>query len=326
MTDGKQTNIIQLYEEIGSYFNSNGSFNKDLFSSVLKNHINDIKQASSSDKTFNNAYRKWFSDYIQEITDYLNEKGVTQGAIELLKTAVDTSIEMGIDSMLIPSATIQTVLQKIETPEKKKNPDDKRSAIFQAALLVFGEDGYYAATIDSIASVSGIGKGTVYRFFKSKEELFEQLLKEEYDKIVERMGSAFESSDDVLQGIQKMIEFWINYINDHPMVYRLIKIDQGLQFLSSTKTTYYQYITDNLPLFKARVVSLNREEKLKSTNLYSVFYGIMGFIEGVVQKWIYKDMNYPLTDEIPVILETIFNGFVGESATRTKYFEPENNK
>ena len=106
------------------------------------------------------------------------------------------------------------------------------------------------------------------------------------------------------------------------MVYRLIKLDQSMQFFNSNQTTYYQYITDNLPLFKARVVALNRENKLKSTNLYSVFYGIMGFMDGVVQKWIYKGMSYPLTDEIPVILETIYNGFVGESATRTKYFEP----
>ncbi len=311
-----------LYEEIGIYFNPNGSFNKDAFVAVLKDHILEIREKAVSEKAFPAAYKNWLSDYIRQITDFLNDKGLTLGSIELLKTAVDTSIEMSIDSMLLPSTTIRTVLNEIDLPDRKKNPDDKRTLILQAALQVFGEEGYYAATIDHIASVSGIGKGTVYRFFKSKEELFEQLIKEEYDKIVDLIGGTFESSGDVLAGIQKMIESWIKYINDNPMVYRLIKIEQSMQFLETSKTTYYQYVTDNLPLFKAKVVALNREERLKSTNLYSVFYGIMGFMDGVVQKWIYRGMDYPLTDEIPVILETIFNGFVGETATRTKFFEP----
>jgi len=313
----------ELYEEIGSYFDSKGNLDKKVFTTTLKKYIKEIKKNSSSEKTFNNAYRNWLSDYIQHITDYLNDKGVNQGTIELLKMTVETSLEEGVDSMLIPSSTFQTILNNFSVPGRKKKPDSKKNTIFEAALKVFAEEGFYAATIDRIASISKIGKGTVYTFFKSKEELFEQLLKEEYDKIIEGIGSSFESSENVLIGIQKMIEFWITYINDNPMVYRLIKIDQGMQFLSTSHTTYYQYITEKLPLFKARVIALNKEERLKSTDLYSTFYGIMGYIEGVAQKWIYKEMSYPLTDEIPVILETIFNGFVGESTTRRKYFNPE---
>lgn len=49
---------------------------------------------------------------------------------------------------------------------------DKSLRILQAAAQVFSEHGFHAATIDQIAEAAGVGKGTVYLYFKSKEGLF----------------------------------------------------------------------------------------------------------------------------------------------------------
>ena len=49
---------------------------------------------------------------------------------------------------------------------------------------------------------------------------------------------------------------------------------------------------------------------------------ILGFIDGVVHKWFRRGMDYPLSDETPVILEVLFNGFVGEKTTSRLFFEP----
>ncbi len=38
-------------------------------------------------------------------------------------------------------------------------------------------------------------------------------------------------------------------------------------------------------MFKERILSLNKEKKVKTTNFYTVFYGIMGFMDGVAHKW-----------------------------------------
>jgi len=48
----------------------------------------------------------------------------------------------------------------------------KTSAILRAAARVFAELGYQAATVDAIAEHAGIGKGTVYEYFRNKQELF----------------------------------------------------------------------------------------------------------------------------------------------------------
>jgi AcrR family transcriptional regulator len=48
----------------------------------------------------------------------------------------------------------------------------KTGIILRAATLVFAEQGYQAATMDTIADRAGIGKGTLYEYFRDKQDLF----------------------------------------------------------------------------------------------------------------------------------------------------------
>ncbi len=50
--------------------------------------------------------------------------------------------------------------------------DRKRKEILQAAMRVFARDGYHRAKMEAVAEEAGIGKGTVYEYFKSKTDLF----------------------------------------------------------------------------------------------------------------------------------------------------------
>jgi len=64
----------------------------------------------------------------------------------------------------------------------------KREAIIQAALQVFSEKGYHNARMEEVATVAGIGKGTIYEYFDSKLQLFQAVLENSikvyYDSII----------------------------------------------------------------------------------------------------------------------------------------------
>jgi TetR/AcrR family fatty acid metabolism transcriptional regulator len=62
-------------------------------------------------------------------------------------------------------------------------PDEKRQVIFAAAREVIVERGFDAAKMDEIAARAGVGKGTLYNFFISKEELFLNLVLEHFQRI-----------------------------------------------------------------------------------------------------------------------------------------------
>lgn len=60
------------------------------------------------------------------------------------------------------------------TEKSKKDPGSKRDQILLAAVEMFLENDFYQVTITDIAERAGVGKGTVYEYFASKEDLFKE--------------------------------------------------------------------------------------------------------------------------------------------------------
>ena len=66
-----------------------------------------------------------------------------------------------------------------QTPRKRRKaePEARRQAILDAGLVVFARDGFAAARLDAVAARAGIAKGTIYLYFRDKEDLFEQIVR-----------------------------------------------------------------------------------------------------------------------------------------------------
>lgn len=69
----------------------------------------------------------------------------------------------------------------IKTTRKEREKQAKRREILQAARRVFAEKGLHAATLDEIADKAEFAKGTLYCYFKSKEDLFLSMLEDEIE-------------------------------------------------------------------------------------------------------------------------------------------------
>ncbi|MDR1249779.1 MAG: TetR/AcrR family transcriptional regulator [Treponema sp.] len=67
-----------------------------------------------------------------------------------------------------------------DTPKKRKKRDTsgKRQVILDGAVKVFTEQGFEAASMDTIAEVAGVSKRTVYNHFQSKEALFQTIVED----------------------------------------------------------------------------------------------------------------------------------------------------
>lgn len=58
---------------------------------------------------------------------------------------------------------------------------DKKDVIIDAAASIFARDGYDRARMEEISGQAGIGKGTIYEYFKSKRDLFQEVIKHAVD-------------------------------------------------------------------------------------------------------------------------------------------------
>jgi len=83
---------------------------------------------------------------------------------------------------------------------KKEKEMDKRSRIMAATEEVFSRRGYAQATIDEIIALADTGKGTVYKYFGSKDDLFYTLVSQKHCELMEQMQRV---SDAAGKGIEE---------------------------------------------------------------------------------------------------------------------------
>jgi TetR/AcrR family fatty acid metabolism transcriptional regulator len=307
---------ISLYAELGGYFSPEGELREEEFRQFIREAMQEYQDDENAGA--------WLSPYLDHVLGYLEDKGMGKATLRLFEVAIDESVKLGVDEVSVSPRHMRVMLAQRnveDVPEepRKSDSDGKRQVILDASLTVFAARGFHEATMDEIASASGVAKGTLYRYFASKEDLLEQLLSEAGSKIMERFGGVFSGSDNVLDHIQKFIEDWVGFIEENHALYQLIQAE-GTLMRGGEVTVFYEVLVSNLPMVKETVVSLDEDGLLKNTSFHTVVYGIFGFIDGIAQKWFRSGRDYSLRDEIPTILEVLFNGFVKEHVDAKVYF------
>jgi AcrR family transcriptional regulator len=211
---------------------------------------------------------------------------------------------------LLEDLLFQSLRRPVEGGEKRrKKHKDGRSRILKAALAEFSERGYHASTIDSIAERAGIAKGTVYRYFKTKESLFTALKEDTMSEFVELARQDLSHEEDILKIIERIIRIYLTFFENNSAFFKII-IQEHKDFGTEFSEKFINELILALPGLKRRSWKAARSGRLKQMNYFTVFYGIIGFLNGVIQKWLHDGAEGSLLDEIDTITEVLFYGFV----------------
>ncbi|MBW1980943.1 MAG: TetR/AcrR family transcriptional regulator [Deltaproteobacteria bacterium] len=186
---------------------------------------------------------------------------------------------------------------------------ETRQKILTAALEVFSAKGYHGATVDLIAERAGFGKGTVYRHFRSKRLLFSELIRTKVAELEEEVNCAIDPEADVLETIEAYLRVYFEFFDRNRDLYKVL-IQEQSDFGAEVKALYIGNILRKIPLLKRKIFQAARDGRLKRLNFQTVFYGVMGFVDGVIQKWLASDGRYSLVEELPTVVEIMFHGFV----------------
>jgi AcrR family transcriptional regulator len=75
-------------------------------------------------------------------------------------------------------------------PRRRLKAEERRESILSAANTVFGQHGYEHVRIDDVAAAAGISKALIYEHFRSKQELYSELMSRAANELLERVGAA----------------------------------------------------------------------------------------------------------------------------------------
>jgi AcrR family transcriptional regulator len=102
-------------------------------------------------------------------------------------------------------------VQSVATRKAETPPSAKRDHLLDAGRAVFSEFGFYSATVDQIAERAGVAKGTVYLYFRSKQDLYfaivEHDLEELHAETVQQMAKGETAFDRIRAYVRVRCEF-----------------------------------------------------------------------------------------------------------------------
>jgi AcrR family transcriptional regulator len=250
-----------------------------------------------------------FEEGVSEITSTSleAEESVSTWIREVIRVAKSQGVDQGDFSELL--LTRQFSKRYGQRDSARPQTSDTREKILAAALEVFSAKGFHGTTVDEIAERAELGKGTVYRHFHSKKGLFSELIRLKVAELEEAVQGAIDPQVDVLEIIETYLRIYFSFFDRNRDLYKVL-IQEQSDFGAEVKALYIGNILKKVPLLKRKILLGAKNGHLKQMDFHTVFYGVMGFIDGVMQKWLASETDYSLVDEIPTVTETIFYGFV----------------
>lgn len=110
---------------------------------------------------------------------------------------------------------------------------DKRDRIIDAAVDVFADKGFRAARVSDIARMAGVADGTIYLYFKNKEDLLLVIFEEKMALLLEMLQATLAESLDPIDQIRAYARHHFRAIEQHPALAQVLQVElrQSHRFL-----------------------------------------------------------------------------------------------
>lgn len=117
----------------------------------------------------------------------------------------------------------------------RKTQEEKYQRILDAALEVFADKGFHEAKVTEIARVAGVADGTIYLYFKNKDDLVVSLIETKLTFINELMKKSLSDIADARDRVHHMVRFHMRIAYENPSLTRFLTIElrRGSAFVKS---------------------------------------------------------------------------------------------
>lgn len=189
----------------------------------------------------------------------------------------------------------------------RKNPvkDEREQAFKQAALKVFSSKGYHKTTMAEIAMEAGFGKGTLYWYWSSKEELYFALVQESHDEFVRRVEEASNRDGNALEKL-----FWLarEVVDLHyrHREYTRLSWKMRAEELEAFSPEYVERLHRNSREIKNKlqeIISQGIEEGLiPQADPYYLACMLLGLMEGLEIQWLEDPQAFDLLEAMDMVV------------------------
>jgi len=189
-----------------------------------------------------------------------------------------------------------------------KRDKPKYKQIVDAAVIVIAENGYHQAQVSKIAKEAGVADGTIYLYFKNKEDILISVFREKMGVFVDNVKEILKKEISPTEMLAKMIENHFSLLNGD----RHLAIVTQLELRQSNKELRYrinevlkEYLTLLDTILKEGIEKGEFDEKI---DIRLARQMVFGTIDETITSWVMNDQKYDLMKLAPEVHRLILNG------------------
>lgn len=182
----------------------------------------------------------------------------------------------------------------------KKNKFD---LILDAAVKVFAENGYHGSQVSKIAREAGVADGTIYLYFKNKEDILISLFRERLGELVGKFKASVEESATASEALRKICEIHYTELENNKNLAYVTQIELRQSSLELRKAIGqavkpYIVLIENILVSGMKEGTFRKGLDVKLTRLL-----IFGAMDEVVTSWLISGGKYSLRGQIDQTVE-----------------------
>ncbi|HSP21104.1 MAG TPA: TetR/AcrR family transcriptional regulator [Planococcus sp. (in: firmicutes)] len=189
---------------------------------------------------------------------------------------------------------------------RKDKPKYKQ--IIDAAVIVIAENGYHQAQVSKIAKQAGVADGTIYLYFKNKEDILISVFQEKMGLFVSKLGDILEQEVSASDKLQLMIKSHFDLLaNDlHLAIVTQLELRQSNHELRiKINGVLREYL---LLLDKILVNGVETGEFDKEMDIRLARQMVFGTMDETITTWVMNDHKYDLVELAPKVHRLLMKG------------------
>ena len=194
----------------------------------------------------------------------------------------------------------------------------RRNQILDAAGLIFSKEGFARANTDEIAKAANLGKGTVYRYFKNKRELFLSVVDRGLDKLKDAILMGVEKTDDPLKKIENAIKTYLSFFEKNRHLIGILIHEQS-SFQQRIAKRYFEHYYGNVDRIKKTFKAGIEQGLIKEIDIESAISVLTSILNGLIYMWQVEGKKYRLLDRVPIVMKIFFTGIIKDEKRREEY-------
>lgn len=205
----------------------------------------------------------------------------------------------------------QTKVKKKGRCCTREEVQERKEEILRTATELFAEQGFSDAITQALAERLQVGKGTIYRHFPSKRDLFLAAADRVMRKLQEKILASIAGVEDGLEQVSHGIRAFLSFFSEHPEYVELL-IQERAQFKDRKRPTYVEHREVNVVRWRKLYAGLIADGRVREMPVEQISDVVGNLIYGTMFTNYFAGQSQSVEQQAQDILDIVFQGILTE--------------